>query len=54
MQPTKQEMGCKSQQKERSQMIGIELPLELKGRRQARIGITAREIEMREAEFRDF
>ena len=37
-----------------NQMIGIELPLELKGRRQARVDVAAREIEMREAEVRDF
>ncbi len=37
-----------------NQMIGIELPLELKGRRRARVDVAAREIEMREAEVRDF
>jgi cobalt-zinc-cadmium efflux system outer membrane protein len=37
-----------------NQMIGIELPLELKGRRQARVDVAAREIELREAEVRDF
>jgi cobalt-zinc-cadmium efflux system outer membrane protein len=37
-----------------NQMIRIELPLELKGRRQARVDVAAREIEMREAEVRDF
>jgi cobalt-zinc-cadmium efflux system outer membrane protein len=37
-----------------NQMVGIELPLELKGRRQARVDVAAREIEMREAEVRDF
>ena len=37
-----------------NQMIGIELPLELKGRRRARVDVAAREIEIREAEVRDF
>lgn len=37
-----------------NQMVGIELPLELKGRRQARVDVAAREIELREAEVRDF
>lgn len=37
-----------------NQMVGIELPLELKGRRQARVDVAEREIEMREAEVRDF
>ncbi|MEO6723928.1 MAG: TolC family protein [Blastocatellia bacterium] len=37
-----------------NQMVGIELPLELNGRRRARVDVAAREIEMREAEVRDF
>jgi len=37
-----------------NQMVGIELPLELKGRRQARVDVAVREIELREAEVRDF
>ncbi|MDQ3013189.1 MAG: TolC family protein, partial [Acidobacteriota bacterium] len=37
-----------------NQMIGIELPLELKGRRRARVDVATREIEMREAEVHDF
>ena len=35
-------------------MIGAELPLELGGRRKARIAVAQREIEMREAEIADF
>ncbi len=34
--------------------IGIELPLELRGRRQARVTVAQHELEMREAEVRDF
>jgi cobalt-zinc-cadmium efflux system outer membrane protein len=34
--------------------IGIELPLELRGRRKARVTVAGREIEMKEAEARDF
>jgi cobalt-zinc-cadmium efflux system outer membrane protein len=37
-----------------NQMIGIELPLELGGRRKARVTVAEREVEMREAEVRDF
>ncbi len=37
-----------------NQMIGIELPLELYGRRKARVAVAEREVEMREAEVRDF
>ncbi|MGE0131274.1 MAG: TolC family protein [Blastocatellales bacterium] len=37
-----------------NQMIGVELPLELGGRRKARVAVAEREIEMREAEVRDF
>ncbi len=37
-----------------NQMIGIELPLELRGRRKARVAVAEREVEMREAEVRDF
>jgi outer membrane protein, heavy metal efflux system len=37
-----------------NQMVGIELPLELGGRRRARVTVAEREIEMREAEVRDF
>jgi outer membrane protein, heavy metal efflux system len=35
-------------------MVGVEMPLELGGRRRARISIAEREIEVREAEARDF
>jgi outer membrane protein, heavy metal efflux system len=35
-------------------MIGIELPLELGGRRKARVAVAERELEMKEAEVRDF
>jgi outer membrane protein, heavy metal efflux system len=35
-------------------MVGVELPLELGGRRRARVTVAEREIEMREAEVRDF
>lgn len=35
-------------------MLGVQLPLELKGRRQARVDVAAREIELREAEVSDF
>lgn len=35
-------------------MLGMELPLELKGRRRARVDVAAKEIEVREAEIRDF
>src|SRR5262249_7685852 len=35
-------------------MIGIELPLELGGRRRARVAVAEREVEMKEAEVRDF
>jgi outer membrane protein, heavy metal efflux system len=35
-------------------MVGIELPLELGGRRRARVASAEREIEMKEAEVRDF
>jgi cobalt-zinc-cadmium efflux system outer membrane protein len=35
-------------------MIGVELPLELRGRRKARVTVAEREVEMREAEVRDF
>ncbi|MBI3653094.1 MAG: TolC family protein [Acidobacteria bacterium] len=35
-------------------MIGAELPLELGGRRKARVAVAAREIEMRQAEVADF
>ncbi len=34
--------------------VGVELPLELGGRRRARVTVAEREIEMREAEVRDF
>ncbi len=37
-----------------NQMVGIELPLELGGRRKARVTVAEREVEMREAEVRDF
>lgn len=37
-----------------NQMVGIELPLELGGRRQARVTVAEREIEMKQAEVRDF
>ncbi len=37
-----------------NQMIGIELPLELGGRRKARVAVVQREVEMKEAEVRDF
>ena len=37
-----------------NQMIGIELPLELGGRRKARVAVVQREMEMKEAEVRDF
>jgi cobalt-zinc-cadmium efflux system outer membrane protein len=37
-----------------NQMIGVELPLELRGRRKARVSVAEREVEMREAEVRDF
>lgn len=37
-----------------NQMVGIELPLELGGRRKARVSVAEREVEMREAEVRDF
>jgi len=37
-----------------NQMIGIELPLELGGRRKARVAVVLREVEMKEAEVRDF
>ncbi len=37
-----------------NQMVGIELPLELRGRRRARITVAEREVEVREAEVRDF
>jgi len=37
-----------------SVMIGIELPLELRGRRKARVAVAERELEMKEAEVRDF
>lgn len=36
------------------QMIGVELPLEPGGRRKARVAVAEREVEMREAEVRDF
>ncbi len=35
-------------------MLGMELPLELKGRRRARVDVAAKEIEVREAEVKDF
>jgi cobalt-zinc-cadmium efflux system outer membrane protein len=35
-------------------MVGVELPLELGGRRRARVSVAEREIEMREAEAHDF
>lgn len=35
-------------------MVGVEAPLELGGRRRARVAVAQREIEMREAEVRDF
>ncbi len=35
-------------------MLGMELPLELKGRRHARVDVAAKEIEVREAEVKDF
>ena len=35
-------------------MVGVELPLELGGRRRARVTVAEREIELREAEVRDF
>jgi len=35
-------------------MLGVELPLELGGRRRARVTVAEREIEMKEAEVRDF
>ncbi|MGH9844510.1 MAG: TolC family protein [Blastocatellia bacterium] len=37
-----------------NQMVGIELPLEPGGRRKARVTVAGRELEMREAEVRDF
>jgi cobalt-zinc-cadmium efflux system outer membrane protein len=37
-----------------NQIIGIELPLELGGRRRARVTVVEREIEMKETEARDF
>jgi len=37
-----------------TQTIGIELPLELRGRRKARVAVAQREVEMKEAEVRDF
>lgn len=37
-----------------NQMIGVELPLELGGRRKARVAVAEREVGMREAEVRDF
>jgi len=37
-----------------NQMIGIELPLELGGRRKARVAVVQREMEMKEAEVCDF
>lgn len=37
-----------------AQMIGIEAPLELGGRRKARVAVAEREVEAREAEVRDF
>ena len=35
-------------------MIGVELPLELGGRRKARVGVAQRELELRDAEVADF
>jgi cobalt-zinc-cadmium efflux system outer membrane protein len=39
---------------DRNVMMGAELPLELGGRRKARIGVAQREVELREAEVADF
>jgi cobalt-zinc-cadmium efflux system outer membrane protein len=37
-----------------NQMIGVEMPLELGGRRKARVAVAQREVEMKDAEVRDF
>jgi cobalt-zinc-cadmium efflux system outer membrane protein len=39
---------------DRNVTIGAELPLELGGRREARVGVATREVEVREAELADF